>query len=275
MASGISSLPGSVSVRRGAMRRLAEVAPGILMGTGQPYTTTTTVVTGNDGRCLVIDPAITVTDVRGLAGELAARGLRASAGWATHAHWDHVLWCEELGDAPRYAAPATVATVAAHRTALIEAAEREVPGHDLELFGRLEALDADRIPWHGPAAQVIVHDGHEAGHGAVFFPATGTLVAGDMCSDVEIPLLGTGAGAVGRYRDGLDRLASLEVRIVVPGHGHAGDTAEFRRRLAADIGYLDDLEAGRPSGDARITGWLRTEHERQGGTSGPETVRNI
>ena len=247
------------------MRQLTEVAPGILMGTGQPYTTTTTVVTGNDGRCLVIDPAITVADVRGLADELAARGLWAEAGWATHAHWDHVLWCEELGEAPRYATATAVATVAAERTALIEAAEREVPGHDLELFGQLQALDADHIPWHGPAAHVIVHGGHEMGHGAVFLPATGTLVAGDMCSDIEIPLLGTGTDAAGRYRDGLDRLASLDVRVVVPGHGHAGDAAEFRRRLAADVRYLDDLEAGRPSSDSRITGWLRTEHERQAG----------
>jgi hydroxyacylglutathione hydrolase len=265
MPSGISSLRGSVSVRARAMRQLAEIAPGILTGTGQPYTTTTTVVTGNGGRCLVIDPAITVADVRGLADELAARGLWAEAGWATHAHWDHVLWCEELGGAPRYAAPAAVATMAAGRTSLIEAAEREVPGHNLELFGQLRALYADRIPWHGPAAQVIVHDGHEIGHGAVFLPATGTLVAGDMCSDIEIPLLGAGPGAAGRYRDGLDRLASLPVRVVVPGHGHAGDAAEFRRRLAADVRYLDDLEAGRPSRDSRITGWLRTEHERQVG----------
>ncbi len=167
---------------------------------------------------------------------------------------------------PRYAAPAAAAAAAGDRAALIEAAEREVPGHDLELLGQLRPLDADHIPWQGPAAQVIVHDGHEAGHGAVFFPAARTLVAGDMCSDIEIPLLGgIGPDAIARYREGLDRLASLDVRVVVPGHGHAGDAAEFRRRVAADVGYLDDLEAWRPARDSRITGWLVTEHERQGG----------
>jgi hydroxyacylglutathione hydrolase len=245
------------------MRQLTEVAPGVLLGTGEPYTTTTTVVTGDDGRCLVIDPAITAADLRGLAGELAARGLTAEAGWATHAHWDHVLWCAELGQAPRYAVPAAVTTAAANRTALIEAAEQEVPGHDPELIGLLQPLVADHIPWHGPTAQVIVHDGHERGHGAVFLPAISTLIAGDMCSDVEIPLLGAGPDALGQYRDGLGQLGSLDVRVVVPGHGHAGDAAEFRRRLAADTRYLDDLEAGRPSRDTRITGWLRAEHERQ------------
>ena len=248
------------------MRQLHEVAPGVLVTTGQPYTTTSTVVTGPDGRCLVIDPAVTVADVRGLAGELAARGLRAEAGWATHPHWDHVLWCAELGDPPRYAATAAVAAAARDRAALIEAAEHEVPGHDPAVLGRLRALEADDIPWHGPAARVVVHDGHAAGHGAVFLPATRTLIAGDMCSDIEIPLLGgIGPDAIARYRDGLDVLASLDVRVVVPGHGHAGDRAEFRRRLAADVSYLDDLAAWRPCHDSRITGWLRAEHERQGG----------
>jgi hypothetical protein len=44
-----------------------------------------------------------------------------------------------------------------------------------------------------------------------------------------------------------------------------GDGDDFRRRLAADNSYLDDLAACRPSHDSRITGWLRVEHERQGG----------
>jgi glyoxylase-like metal-dependent hydrolase (beta-lactamase superfamily II) len=248
------------------MRQLAEVAPGVLVATGQPYTTTSTVVTGFDGCCLVIDPAITVPDVRGLAGELAARGLRADAGWATHPHWDHVLWCAELGDVPRYAAPAAAEAAARDHADLVSAAEREVPGHDQALLGALRPLESDQIPWHGPPAHVIVHAAHEVGHGAVFLPQMRTLIAGDMCSDIEIPLLGgIGANAVARYRDGLDRLASLDVRVVVPGHGHVGDGDDFRRRLAADNSYLDDLAACRPSHDSRITGWLRVEHERQGG----------
>ena len=38
-----------------------------------------------------------------------------------------------------------------------------------------------------------MHDGHAPGHGAVFLPESGVLIAGDMCSDVEIPLLDTDA----------------------------------------------------------------------------------
>jgi hydroxyacylglutathione hydrolase len=82
-----------------------EIAPGVLVATGVLYTTTTTVVTGPDGSCLVIDPAVTVAEIAGLAAALAARGLRPVLGWATHAHWDHVLWHASLGDVPRHATP--------------------------------------------------------------------------------------------------------------------------------------------------------------------------
>jgi hydroxyacylglutathione hydrolase len=250
------------------MRQLNEVAPGVLVTTAEMYTTTSTVIPGPAGTCLVVDPAVTPADVAGLAAALDSRGLRPVAGWATHPHWDHVLWCAELGDVPRYATPRAAEMAERERGDLIEGVTSEAPGHDLELFARLTPLPADRIPWDGQEARILAHDAHEAGHGAVFLPATGTLLAGDMLSDLEIPLLYTnGADAVGEYRAGLDLLASLDdVRVVVPGHGHVGDGAEFRRRVAADLLYLDGLERGAPSAghDERISNdWLRAEHDRQ------------
>jgi hydroxyacylglutathione hydrolase len=246
------------------VRRLTEIAPGVLVATSSFALTTTTVVTGPAGGCLLIDPGVTVAELAGLAGELAERSLVPVVAWSTHPHWDHVLWSRELGDAPRYAAPAAVHIARTERAGMVDAMEGSAPGHDLELFGRLVALDAQAIGWDGPAARLIVHDAHAPGHGAVFLPDTGVLVAGDMCSDVEIPLLDTEADdAFGDYRTGLSRLAAVSgVRLVVPGHGHVGDAAEFRRRLAADAGYLDTLALRQPFGDPRITAdWLRAAHE--------------
>ena len=112
---------------------------------------------------------------------------------------------------PRYAMPTAVATAQRRHGELVSDTDAEVPGHDPHLLGRLVALPADRVPWDGPAAEVIAHDGHAPGHGAVFLPDTGVLVAGDMLSDVEIPLLDvTGADPLGDYRPGLERLAALE-----------------------------------------------------------------
>jgi hydroxyacylglutathione hydrolase len=250
------------------MQRLHEIAPGVLVATAERGTTTSTVVVADDGGCLVIDPAMTAADVAGLAADLADAGLRPRLGFATHPHWDHVLWSRDLGDVPRYAAPAAARLAEQDRDEIVSYVRDSVPGHDLELLGRLVPLPAgsDRIPWDGPAAQVIVHDGHAPGHAAVFIPEAGVLVAGDMLSDIEIPLLDLlAADPLGDYRAGLGRLAAVPgVRWLVPGHGHIADAGEFRRRLDADYRYLDRLVAGEPFDDSRCTaGWLRDWHVQQ------------
>jgi hydroxyacylglutathione hydrolase len=247
-----------------------EIAPGVLVATGVLYTTTTTVVAGPAGSCLVIDPAVTPAEIAGLAAALSARGLRPVAGWSTHPHWDHVLWHASLGDVARYAAPAAAAAAGQRHDRLAAQAQETAPGHDLSLLGKLTPLPAGAIPWAGPAAEVIVHNGHAPGHGAVFLPDSGVLVAGDMCSDIEMPLLDRSAGAglaepLEAYRAALSRFAAVAgLRQVVPGHGHVGDADEFRRRLAADFAYLDRLERGEPSGDPRAAqGYAREMHEAQ------------
>jgi len=251
------------------MRTLTEIAPGVLVATSSYQLTTTAVVAGSSGGCLVIDPAVTVAELAGLAAWLTAMGLRPAVGWSTHPHWDHVLWSRELGGAPRYACRAAVDVADAGRGDIVRELQQSAPGHDLSLVGRMRPLDAAAIPWDGPEARLIVHDGHAPGHGAVFLPDSGVLIAGDMCSDVEIPLLDAAAtDPLGDYRTGMERLASVSgVRQVVPGHGHAGDAAEFRRRLALDAAYLDAITRGKPPSDPRLTRespeWMRVTHDEQ------------
>jgi hydroxyacylglutathione hydrolase len=254
------------------VRGFSEVAPGVLVAVSPFDQTITTVVVGSDGGGLLIDPAVTVAELAQLAADLRELDLRPVAGWSTHPHWDHVLWSQELGEVPRYATPAAAAFAQAERAELVREVEQYAPGHDPALLGRLTPLPGTNIPWDGPEARVIVHDGHAVGHGAVFLPDTGVLVAGDMCSDVEVPLLDldprTAPDPLGDYRVGLERLAAVPgVRQVVPGHGHVGDADEFRRRLAADVAYLDALELGQPISDPRLTAggpaWLGVTHEEQ------------
>jgi glyoxylase-like metal-dependent hydrolase (beta-lactamase superfamily II) len=250
-----------------APRSLAadEVAPGVFVATAAKFTTTTTIVAGADGGCLLVDPAVTVADLAALAGWLSARSLRPVAGWSTHPHWDHLLWSRALGGAPRYATPRAVAAAAREQAGLISAVEDGAPGHDLALFARVEPLLGHEIDWPGPRALVYAHDAHAPGHGALFLPDSGVLIVGDMCSDVEIPLLDVDSpDPFGGYREGLGLLASIPgVKTLVPGHGHVGDDAELRRRIAADLTYLDAVQAGRDVDDSRLTeDWLRTEHAR-------------
>jgi len=248
------------------MKRLMEVSTGVYVATGDLYVTNSTVAADGHGGCLVIDPAVTVAELAGLAADLRILQLHPRAGFATHPHWDHVLWSAELGDVPRFASPLTVAAAERERAGLIEGVQRSAPGHDLDLFGRLNPLDRpDAIAWDGPRALVVTHQAHAPGHSAVFFPGSGTLVAGDMCSDIEIPLLDLDqADPISDYLAGLDRLSELPVEQVIPGHGAVGDGAEFRRRIELDRAYLDDLRRGQDLRDPRpIAEWLITEHEKQ------------
>jgi hydroxyacylglutathione hydrolase len=248
--------------------RLAELQPGVLVATSALYLTNTAVIASPCGQCLVVDPGVSVTELAALARELGARGLRPALGFATHAHWDHVLWSSELGEAPRYATAPAAAMAARQREELLRELGAVAAGHDLDLVGRLRGLPIGTValPWSRSDARLVVHDGHARGHAALHLPACGVLVAGDMCSDVEIPLLDlSGADPLGDYRSGLRLLGALsDVRFVIPGHGHVADGPEFRRRLAADERYLDELEQGRPSCDLRLgDDAMRAEHERQ------------
>ena len=237
----------------------------ILVGTSELYTTTTTVIIGADGGCLLVDPAVTPTDIAELVADLRRLGLHVLAGFSTHPHWDHVLWSAELSAAPRYATAAAVRALAADFDRGSRLAEEFAPGHDAGLFGQLTALSAgtESIPWDGPQVRVIEHRAHAPGHAALFVPSEGVLLTGDMCSDIEIPLLDTKASdAVTDYRHALDLFAAVDgVRHVIPGHGHVGDGAELRRRIAADRQYMDALESGGGGDDPRLKeGWLVEAH---------------
>jgi glyoxylase-like metal-dependent hydrolase (beta-lactamase superfamily II) len=249
-------------------RTLTAVAPGVWTATAEIWTSLTTVVVGSDGACLVVDPGITVAEVTSLADEIGARGWHVEAAFATHPHWDHVLWADALGDVTRWSTPAAAAEQT--RAADLAKADAAAPGHDRALFGRLTALPngAAAVPWSGPRALVVAHRAHARGHAALVLPDSGVLVAGDMLSDLEIPLLDLGAAdPVGDYRAALDLLeavaAAQSVTTVVPGHGHAGDAAELVRRFAADRAYLAALAGGAAPDDPRLeTPWLAQEHAR-------------
>jgi glyoxylase-like metal-dependent hydrolase (beta-lactamase superfamily II) len=130
----------------------------------------------------------------------------------------------------------------------------------------VEAVTGPLLPWDGPDVELIVHDAHIPGHTAAWIPALGLLIAGDMLSDIELPLPDTeqpranqhaeSPGAtrdpLESYLEGLDRLGPYVNRanLVIPGHGTP--TADGLARLDADRRYLDAVRAGRRCDDARI-----------------------
>jgi len=258
------------------MRALVDVAPGVAVATAEIWTTTTTVVAGDDGACLVVDPAVTVADLVGLAEAVAARGWRVAAGFATHPHWDHVLWSARLGDAPRWATPEACTIARETRESILRETDTDAPGHDHVLTGRLTALPDGvppagraQVPWSGPQALVLPHRAHCPGSAVLVLPGLGVMCAGDLLSDREVPLLDLDSpDPVGDHLAALDALeAAIDehgVRVVIPGHGTVTDAHGARARAEADRSYLRSLVAGGPVTDERLADpWVAAQHERQ------------
>ncbi|MFI2102568.1 MBL fold metallo-hydrolase [Isoptericola sp. NPDC019693] len=253
----------------------------VLVRTARRLRTTTTLVLapgGVDGRpALLVDPAWEPDELAGIADEVGARGGRLAAGYATHAHHDHLLWHPRLGlDVPRWATARAARVARARRGRLLEEARADAgryggaehPAEVLDLLGRVDPVpgtgcavpDPDGVL---PPTELVVHDGHAPGHGALWLPRSGVLVAGDVLSDVELPLPldeisapapapGDAARAVADHLAALDRLAPYAARChaVVPGHGTP--TTDATARLDADRRYLDAVLAGRAVDDPRL-----------------------
>lgn len=210
--------------------------------------TNSTILLG-DGAFL-IDPGWMPDELEHIASFVDDRGQTVVGGFATHAHFDHLLWHPRFGDAPRWASARTAELARLERETLVEQLGAGFPHPLVELMGRVDAV-ADAIP--DPAGfevELLVHDGHAPGHTALWLPRERILIAGDMLSDVELPLP-FWPDDLPAYLAALDVLEpyAAQAEIVVPGHGHVGSDA--LARLDADRRYLDDVIREGRSDDPR------------------------
>jgi glyoxylase-like metal-dependent hydrolase (beta-lactamase superfamily II) len=218
-------------------------------------------VRGDDGLVLV-DPGIAGSDLNELADDLDGLGIPVIAGFSTHPHWDHLLWHARFGDVPRYATPAGARAAGEARERGQKMAADSASGIPLELFGLVTPLPADGGPVPG---EIVEHQAHAVGHAAVLLADRGVLLAGDMLSDVLIPLLDPRRpNQVDTYKAALDQLgeAARHVDVLVPGHGAVAEGPEVAARFAADQAYIDALRRGEEPSDARLSqDWLSGPHQ--------------
>jgi glyoxylase-like metal-dependent hydrolase (beta-lactamase superfamily II) len=246
------------------MGKLTQVADGVWVRQSEWVWSNSIAVRTEDG-VVLIDPGIDGSELHQLADEVAGLGVPVVAGFSTHPHWDHLLWHSRFGDVPRYATPAAalVAGEARERAqAMAAESASDVPLELVALTTPLPGDDGRTMPGH-----VIEHQAHAVGHAAVLMADRGVLVAGDMLSDVLIPLLDVRQDdQVQAYEAALDRLdeAAEQVDVVVPGHGAVAEGAEVARRLAADRSYIEALRRGQDPADARLgphADWLSGPHQ--------------
>ncbi|TYL50333.1 MBL fold metallo-hydrolase [Agromyces mariniharenae] len=240
---------------------MKQVADGVWVRQSEWVWSNSTVVRVDDGLILV-DPGIDGADLNALADEIERLGLPVIAGFSTHLHWDHLLWHARFGDVPRYATAPSARAVDAVRDRAQAMAAESAEGVPLELIGLLAPLPADGGPVPG---ELIEHEAHAVGHAAILIADRGVLIAGDMLSDVLIPLLDFRRdGQVDAYADALDKLgaAAANVEVLIPGHGAVAEGPEVAARLAADRAYIDALRRGEEPVDARLEQeWLAGPHQ--------------
>jgi glyoxylase-like metal-dependent hydrolase (beta-lactamase superfamily II) len=261
---------------------LRQVADGVLIHQSEFLQNNAIVVQGRAG-VLLIDPGVQDHEMACLANDLSELGQPVVAGFSTHPHWDHLLWHARLGAPPRYGTARCAATVrdrlsdagAKARVAALIPPEivEQVP---LDLLGLITGLPAetDRIPWDGPQVRIIEHQAHAPGHAALLIEERGVLVAGDLLSDVLIPMLDFNdtADPIEDYLAALRLLEGVagDIDVVVPGHGAIGGADQVHTRIDQDRAYVRALRDGDVLSDPRVgpsatfgKDWLPGVHERQ------------
>jgi glyoxylase-like metal-dependent hydrolase (beta-lactamase superfamily II) len=230
---------------------LSEVADGVWVRQSEWVWSNAVVVRADDGLVLV-DPGIDGADLAQLADDVDGLGVPVVAGLSTHPHWDHLLWHARFGDVPRYASRACVDLAAQARERAQAMAEQSATGVPLELIGLLTPLSTDGGVLPG---EVIEHRAHAVGHVALLLADRGVLVAGDLFSDVLVPILDPRqAEQVAAYETALERFEEVagHVEVLVPGHGSVARGPEVAARLAADRAYVDALRRGAEPDDPRL-----------------------
>jgi glyoxylase-like metal-dependent hydrolase (beta-lactamase superfamily II) len=236
--------------------------------------TNAVIVQGRAG-VLLIDPGVRGDEMACIANDLSNSGRTIVAGFSTHPHWDHLLWHASLGAAPRYGTARGAATIRGRlsdphwkdgiRNFMPPDIVEQVP---LDLLGLIAGLPpgAVRVPWDGPQVRIIEHQAHARGHAALLIEERGVLVAGDMLSDVLIPLLDLN-DASDPIEDYLAALRLLEgvadaVDVVVPGHGSICAADQVHARLDQDRAYVHALRDTDVLSDPRVGPWA-APHQRQ------------
>jgi glyoxylase-like metal-dependent hydrolase (beta-lactamase superfamily II) len=241
---------------------LTQVGDGVWVRQSEWVWTNSIVVRGDDGLILV-DPGINGSELNELADDLERLDVPVVAGFCTHPHWDHLLWHARFGDVPRYATPACAKLAGEARERAQAMAAESASDIPLELVALVTPLPADGGPVPG---EIIEHQAHAVGHAAILLADRGVLLAGDMLSDILIPLFDPRQDdQLGAYETALDRVdeATGRVDLVVPGHGAVAEGPEVAARLAADRAYIDALRRGEEPDDPRLAkaDWLSGPHQ--------------
>lgn len=228
------------------MSHLDQLSPVLWVAQSQFYHTNAGIWLGGD-RAVLVDPCMSPDEIEAIAGWVTAHGAPSTTILLTHGHWDHLLGAERWPQARVVAQAAYLPTLDEDRRLHVQnqvarwaescgiqrRAPFSIPGPD-ETFEDVLDLQA------GDLNLRLVHaPGHAPDLFVVYEPATATLWASDMLSDLEIPFVMHNLEA---YCRTLEMISTWEIRVLVPGHGsYTMNAAEIRRRINEDTDYVHEL----------------------------------
>ena len=208
------------------------IAPNASVMTG-PGTNTYLVGTGE---LAVIDPG--PADPAHIQAIVAAGGGRISWILCTHTHTDHAGGTVMLQKA-------TGARVAAMAMAP-GVSESDAGEHNVELVLDRALTEGDELEVGGVPIRVLFTPGHASNHLCFLLPETGMLFTGDHIMQGSTVVIWPPDGNMRAYVQSLQRLLTLELSIVAPGHGYliGHPHAEARRLIQHRLGRETKVREG-------------------------------
>ncbi len=184
-----------------------------------PYTLdgTRTYVVGGDP-CLVIDPGPALADHLD-AVEVAVGSAEVAAICITHFHADHAAGAAEL--TLRLAAPLAAAPESAEKAGL------EPP--------QIVLTDGVAVRFGGGQVEAVAAPGHCPDHLCFLWPAARALFSGDVILGEGTSMIASPEGDMAAYLSTLQRLTTLDLEIIYPGHG--APIEEPQEKLAEYIAH--------------------------------------
>jgi glyoxylase-like metal-dependent hydrolase (beta-lactamase superfamily II) len=227
-------------------QKLARFTPQLWIAQSSLFHTNSGLFISGGEACLV-DPGIYPEELEEIARFLTEQKVAPRVIVLTHSHWDHILGPERFPGVRLITQASYITTMREHV---------DVPLKSIVAWAEKKQVRREwpfEIPWPdetfvdsttlrvGEISLRLVHaPGHARDQLTIYQEESATLWAADMLSDLEIPFVSDSLSA---YRRTLERLSSLDIAALVPGHGHpTTDEVEIRRRLNEDIAYLAQLQ---------------------------------
>ncbi|HTM57739.1 MAG TPA: MBL fold metallo-hydrolase [Candidatus Udaeobacter sp.] len=201
---------------------------------------------------ILIDPGVLPSELDDIAAETRAVQPKTVTLLFTHAHWDHVLGRSWWPAARTLAHDRFSADLERTMEWIHDEAEKIATKHGERWASKFEPFRPDeRVsglhfmklgPW-----RLVLRDafGHSESQLSIHLPEQRVLIAADMLSDIEVPMLESNPPAV--YLETLRTLKPVEeggaIETLIPGHGTlARGRAEVKRRFERDLEYLETLD---------------------------------